>query len=180
MLRQLLLSASLVGAAILPAPPVTASAALHQPSTVGSRDCQATPARSARRGLLGGIGNAIAGRVLGSNSVTRTITAFIPAGQMLTDALLDLLDCGEQQKAARATEEATTQAETQGAGTSVAWRSETRADVSGTSTVTAVDAPGAGGRRCMTVTDVVIVDGEETTVPKRMCRTPPSTRYARV
>jgi hypothetical protein len=98
---------------------------------------------------------------------------------MLTDALLNLLDCREQQKAAQATEQVTTQAETRGAGSTVAWRSDSRPGVSGTSTVTAVDAPGAGGRRCMTVTDVVIVDGEETTVPKRMCRTPPSARYAR-
>jgi hypothetical protein len=32
----------------------------------------------------------------------------------------------------------------------------------------------------MTVTDVVIVDGEETTAPKQMCRRPPSNRYVRV
>ena len=33
---------------------------------------------------------------------------------------------------------------------------------------------------CMTVTDVVIVDGQETRAPKRMCRRPPSNRYVRV
>jgi hypothetical protein len=32
----------------------------------------------------------------------------------------------------------------------------------------------------MTVTDVVIVDGEETRADKQMCRRPPSNRYVRV
>jgi hypothetical protein len=182
MLRHVLISAALV-ASSMPALPVAASATIFQPSTVGSRDCQPTPARSTRRSILGGIGGAIAGRVLGSNSVTRTLGSFVPAQTMLTDALLNLLDCGEQQKAVQATEQATQQAETRGAGATVAWRSESRPGVSGTSTVTAVDTPSAGGssgRRCMTVTDVVIIDGEETSMPKRMCRVPPSARYARV
>ena len=33
---------------------------------------------------------------------------------------------------------------------------------------------------CLTVTDVIIVDGEETRAPKRMCRRPPTNRYVRV
>ena len=33
---------------------------------------------------------------------------------------------------------------------------------------------------CMTVTDVVIVDGQETRAPKQMCRRPPTNRYVRV
>jgi hypothetical protein len=33
---------------------------------------------------------------------------------------------------------------------------------------------------CMTVTDVVIVDGQETRAPKRMCRRPPNNRFVRV
>lgn len=180
MLRHVLASAALLASA-MPALPVAAAAASFQPSTIGSRDCQQTPARATRRGILGGIGGAIAGGLLGSNRVTRTISNFVPAQTMLTDALLNLLDCDEQRKAVQATEQATQQAEARGAGASVAWRSESRPGVSGTSTVTAVDAAGAGGgRRCMTVTDVVIVDGEETSMPKRMCRVPPSTRYARV
>ena len=192
MLRAVLISTSLIATSVMPVLPVaTASAAAIQ-STVGSRNCQETPARSTRRGILGGVGGAIAGGLLGSNRVTRTISSFLPVQSMLTDALLNLLDCDEQQKAAKATEDVTTQAETRGAGTTVAWRSESRPGVSGSSTVTgisrvsiigstvtAVDNPGRGGQRCMTVTDVVIVDGEETTMPKRMCRTPPSTRYAR-
>ena len=38
----------------------------------------------------------------------------------------------------------------------------------------------ADGSQCVTVNDVVIVDGEETTVPKKMCRKPGASGYARV
>jgi hypothetical protein len=93
--------------------------------------------------------------------------------------LLNLLDCGEQQKAAKATEDVTAQAEAKGAGATVAWRSETRPGVSGKSVVTAVDTDGQAGRRCMKVVDVVIIDGEESKMEKRMCKQPPSTRYAK-
>lgn len=175
MLRAAFASTVLLVAA-MPAVPAPAAAATMVQSTVGSRDCQETPARAARRNLFGGIAN----RIIGSNSVSRTVNSWIPAQSMLTDAFLDLLDCGEQQQAARATETVTTQAEAEGAGATVAWRSETRPGVSGSSTVTSVDATGADNRRCMNVTDIVIIDGEETEMPKRVCRTPPSTRYARV
>lgn len=180
MLRSVIATSALLLTTVAPAHSGSALSAAAAQSTVGSRQCEQTPARQTRRNVLGNIAGNLLGRAVGSNDVTRTISNFIPAQTMLTDALLDMLDCGEQQKAAKATEEVTTQAETRGAGTSVAWRSESRAGVSGSSTVTAVDAPGQDGRRCMTVTDVVIVDGEETTMPKRMCRTPPSRRYARV
>lgn len=174
MLRAVIASGVLVLGAVPPA--IAPAAASSVQSTVGERNCQQTPARSIRRSILGGI----AGRVIGSNSVSRTVNSWVPAQTMLTDAFLNLLDCDEQQKAAQATEQVTTQAEAQGVGSTVAWRSESRPSVSGSSTVTAVDTTGADGRRCMTVSDVVIIDGEETAMPKRMCRTPPSTRYARV
>jgi len=175
MLRITLVSTSLLLASAVPVLPASAAAEAAQ-STVGSRNCKETTGRSVGRSLLGGL----AGGLLGSNRVTRTISSFIPAQQMLTDALLDLLDCDEQQKAAKATEDATAKAERSGAGTTVEWASASRPNVKGRSTVTAVDAPGSDGRRCMTVTDVVIIDGEETTLPKRMCRVPPSKRYAKV
>jgi hypothetical protein len=90
-----------------------------------------------------------------------------------------MLDCDEQQKAAVATQEVVEQAERGGVGTSVDWESETRPGVRGSSTVTAVETASSDGE-CMTVTDIVIVDGEETRAPKRMCRRPPNTRYVRV
>ena len=54
-----------------------------------------------------------------------------------------------------------------------------RANVTGRSKVTAQQQLADGGT-CMTVTDVVIVDGEETTVPKKMCRARGASGYARV
>ena len=177
MLRHVLASAALV-ATSLPALPVAAATTAELQSTVGSRNCPQSEARSTRRSVISGLGS-LGRRFVGSNPVTRTVESVIPAQTMLTDALLDMLDCDEQQKAAKATDDVTAQAETRGVGSTVAWRSESRPGVSGSSTVTAVDPPSSGGQRCMTVNDVVIVDGEETTMPKRMCRTPPSTRYAR-
>jgi hypothetical protein len=178
MLRVFLISTSLIMASAAPVLPIAPAMAAEQ--SADGKKCEETPARSTRRGILGGIGGALAGGLLGSNRVTRTISSFLPVQSLLTDALLNLLDCDEQKKAAKATEDVTTQAETGGAGTSVAWRSESRPGVSGRSTVKAVDTTGQGGRRCMTVEDVVIVDGEETVLPKRMCKQPPSTRYAKV
>jgi hypothetical protein len=58
------------------------------------------------------------------------------------------------------------------------WTSLTREDVSGTSTVAASDETNADGLQCITVTDVIIVKGEETRADKRMCRRPPAARYA--
>jgi surface antigen len=87
-----------------------------------------------------------------------------------------MLDCDEQQKAAAATEEAVRGGRV---GTTTTWASETRPGVTGTSTITAVETRAPDGD-CMTVTDVVIVDGEETRAPKRMCRRPPNNRYVRV
>ena len=101
-------------------------------------------------------------------------SAALPAASMLGEELLRMLDCKEQQQAAQATD----QAIRGGVGTEVAWKSETRANVSGRSTVTAEEKLADGGN-CLTVTDVVIVDGEETMVPKRMCRAQGSSGYAR-
>ena len=97
---------------------------------------------------------------------------------------MNLLDCREREKAAQATEQVTEQATVQAerggsaVGTTATWESETRPGVTGRSTVTAVNR--TGGDDCMTVTDVVIIDGQETTAPKTMCRRPPTNRYVRV
>jgi hypothetical protein len=62
-------------------------------------------------------------------------------------------------------------------GSTASWQSETRDDVSGTSTVTAREET-EGELDCITVTDVIIVRGEETKADKRMCRPPGSRRYS--
>jgi hypothetical protein len=178
MLRVALVSTSLILATAAPVLPMAPAMAAAQ--SVDGKKCEETPARSTRRGILGSIGGAALGGLLGSNRVTSVVGSVLPVQSMLTDALLNLLDCDEQKKAAKATEDVTTKAEATGAGSTVAWRSESRPGVSGRSTVKAVDTTGQGGRRCMTVEDVVIIDGEETVLPKRMCKQPPSTRYAKV
>ncbi len=119
---------------------------------------------------IGGIGRSILGRVGGGAA-----DVILPMTSMLGDAIMNLLDCREQEKAAVATEEAVRGGNV---GASASWTSESRPGVRGTSTVTAVER--RGGEDCMTVTDVVIVDGQETSAPKRMCRRPPNNRYVRV
>ncbi len=130
--------------------------------------------RSSGRRILGGLAGGIAGNVGGN--IGGVASAVLPMASMLGDALLNLLDCREQRKAADATEEVVRSGDV---GTTATWESETRPGVRGSSTITAVENNSADGA-CMTVTDVVIVDGEETRAPKRMCRRPPSNRYVRV
>lgn len=122
--------------------------------------------------------------------------AALPVALVLTDAITRMLDCREQEQASVASEQAVDQAAAvQGAtarpgqrgtatppspvGTSVAWTSESRPGVTGSSTVTGLQTA-ADGSQCMTVTDIVIVDGQETRAPKTMCRRPPSQRFVRV
>lgn len=138
--------------------------------------CNQTPAAKAKRSLfgsvLGGIANTALGRIGAPSSIAGVS---LPVGNLLSDAIINLLDCKEQQQAAKATD----QAIRGGVGTEVAWKSESRANVTGRSTVTAEEKLADGGQ-CMTVTDVVIVDGEETTVPKKMCRAKGASGFARV
>jgi surface antigen len=139
--------------------------------------CEQQLERNRRRGraigsLIGGVANLVGGR---SEDDKDGRIAFVPAAAMLGEAIAGLLDCDEQERAAAATEEAVSG----GVGTTASWTSETRPGVSGSSTVVALEQESGGGE-CMTVTDVIIVDGEETRAPKRLCRRPPSNRFVRV
>ncbi|MEO7568270.1 MAG: hypothetical protein ABIT16_01215 [Croceibacterium sp.] len=126
-------------------------------------------------GILGSIAGSAAGRVGG-------LLNFVPVAaftDQITASIACRLDPAEQEQAAKATLEATRSdgsAEVE-VGTVSAWTSATREDVSGTSTVVARNDDG-GGRKCITVSDVIIVSGEETRADKRMCRVPPAVRYA--
>ncbi|MGQ0558149.1 MAG: hypothetical protein ACT4OE_00960 [Sphingosinicella sp.] len=142
-----------------------AADAQSKPEAAQAQNCQQdSPGRSIGRGILGGLGRRVIGRI-GAPSLIA-----VPTYQVLDETVTSLLDCREQQQAVEATNEAIRQ----GVGGTSTWTSESRPGVTGTSTVTAAEG------ECMTVTDVIIVDGEETTVPKRMCRQPPSNRYVRV
>jgi hypothetical protein len=128
-----------------------------------------------KRKALGGFLGSMAGSMLGRTGVGGTVGGLLPTGQLLSEALIAILDCKEQQQAAEATNEAVRG----GVGTTATWTSETRPNVTGSSSVTGEEQT-ADGAHCLTVTDVVIVDGEETTAPKRMCRQPGASGYVRV
>jgi surface antigen len=169
MYRAYLLAASFLLIPLsLPSTPID-GAAVAQSGT--SQNCQQRNETRRRRGsAFGAIGRGLVGRFGGSAG-----NIIAPVGSMLGDAIMSLLDCREQEQAATATETAVRGGNV---GDSASWQSETRPNVSGTSTVVAVDR--SGGDDCMNVSDIVIVDGQETEVSKRMCRRPPTNRYVRV
>lgn len=137
--------------------------------------CNQTPAAKAKRSMFGNILGGIASSALGRIGAPSSVVGVsLPVGSLLSDAIVKMLDCKEQQQAAKATDTALRG----GVGTEVKWTSESRANVSGRSTVTAEEKLADGGQ-CMTVTDVVIVDGEETVVPKKMCRAKGASGFAR-
>ena len=130
--------------------------------------------------ILGSVAGGVAGHVGG-------VLNYVPVGELtdtITASIACKLDPMEQHQAADATLEATRSADgAEGGAPEVGqmgmWTSETREDVSGTSTVTASDQQAnADGLQCIMVSDVVIVKGEETRAEKRMCRRPPAARYA--
>jgi surface antigen len=178
MLRVAILAAALTAAPIASA--VAAQGKDDRPAASADNgncsDEQHENARSRGRGIggmLGGLARGIGGRVGG---VAGMMTRLLPVDEMLSEAIASMLDCREQQQAARATEEAT---RTATVGSTSTWESESRPGVTGSSTITAVEANSSDGD-CVTVTDIIIVDGQETRAPKHMCRRPPSNRYVRV
>ena len=155
----------------LAVPLILASLAMSAPAAAQrGQDCQRNEGRHRMGGVLGGMARGMLGNVGGAAS-----GVVLPVGSLLGDAVMNMLDCGEQRKAATATEEAVRG----GVGTTSTWRSESRPGVTGSSTVTAASNTASEGE-CMTVTDVVIIDGQETRAPKRMCRRPPTNRFVRV
>lgn len=173
MFRALVIAAPMVVASLTVVP--VASPALAWQN--GNAQCGNSEERRARGrgigGMLGGMARGLGGRMGG---VAGMVMNNVPVAEMLGEAIASLLDQCEQQKAAVATDEAIRGGNV---GTTVNWESESRPGVRGSSTVTAVENNAPDGD-CMTVTDIVIVDGEETRAPKRMCRRPPNNRYVRV
>jgi predicted lipid-binding transport protein (Tim44 family) len=170
MFRALVLTGLLASASVVV---LSSSAAGAQ---AAPQQCADTAEKKAKRSMFGGMLNSLGGGLLGRAGVAGSVVSLaLPVGSYLTDELLKKLDCKEQVQAAKATD----QAVRGGVGTEVAWKSDTRANVTGKSTVTGQQQLADGGQ-CLTVTDVVIVDGEETTVPKRMCKANGASGYVRV
>lgn len=166
--------------AVRDAPPAAdAGATAAAPVAAASEQCQDQRQRARHRGrAIGGVIGGVAGGVLGRGSTLQrlaTIALAAPVGALIGDAIASHLDCHEQRQAAAATERVVER----GVGATETWTSETRPNVTGSSTVTA-SLPADDGQPCVTVTDIIIVDGQETRAPKRMCRRPPSNRYVRV
>jgi surface antigen len=150
---------------------------IPQAPRVQAEGCPKGKTRDAGSAMLGDFLGKRINRAASEAGVTR----FIPSAEFadtLTKAIACRLDPDEQKQAAEATVQATRGGEV---GSTAAWTSGTRDNVSGTSTVTArstdVASAAGGPRQCITVTDVIIVNGEETTANKRMCRAPGAARY---
>src|SRR3954447_26954940 len=170
-MRSLVLSVLLVAGSATMISSVPASSQAPNP-----QKCTDTAEKKAKRSMFGGMLGSIGGSLLGRAGVAGQVASLaMPAASYLGDELLKMLDCKEQQQAVKATD----QAIRGGVGTEVAWTSESRPNVSGKSKVTGEEKLADGGQ-CVTVTDVVIVDGEETTVPKKMCRARGASGFARV
>ncbi|KTE08974.1 hypothetical protein [Sphingopyxis sp. H115] len=144
-----------------------------KPSEEGNGGCpKGKKGNSIGRNILGNVLN----DAVGDAASKAGVYSYVPIAEVsgtLTDAIACRLDPGEQVQAAAATEEVTRGEEV---GATANWTSATRENVSGSSTVVARNDE-AGGRRCMSVTDFIIVEGEETRVTKRMCKEPGQARY---
>jgi predicted lipid-binding transport protein (Tim44 family) len=170
MFRVTLSVSLLLVSAHAPAVAQTNPAAADAPA----KTCKLSEPRKRGSSMLGGMLGGLANRALGRSGVT-SVTGYIPVNSFataLTDAIACKLDAQEQKQAATAT----TEAVRGGVGSSASWTSATRPGVSGSSTVKTQTAS-AGGGNCMIITDVIIVDGEETSVEKRMCRSPGGGNY---
>lgn len=141
--------------------------------TEKSGGCKLSKGKKRGSSIAGGILGGLADRAMGGRA--SAVTNFVPINVFttaLTDAIACQLDKEEQKRAVAATE----QAVAGGVGTTSTWTSATRQGVSGSSTVLAANTRADGGS-CMTVSDVIIVEGEETTVSKQMCRAPGASGY---
>lgn len=184
---------TLVSAGVLAALLLPLASAQAQFGGLLRRAREATNAAASGDGCSTGSSSNAGSRALGSmlrgaanDAAYETgVSSWVPSAEFadqLSTEIACRLDPQEQAKAAEATLEATRGgADGTGrpeVGQMAAWTSETREDVSGTSTVSSVERPGRGGQDCIMVTDVIIVGGEETRAEKRMCRAPGSARYS--
>lgn len=121
--------------------------------------------------LLGGIFGGVIGSVAGLDGVGAALAG--AAGAVLVGEIACKLSQDEQKKAAEATFAVVEQEKV---GAVANWQSPTRGGVSGSSTITALSTE-PNGRKCLNITDVAIIDGEETRVAKKMCRGTGQSQY---
>ncbi|HEX4737455.1 MAG TPA: hypothetical protein VH331_07830 [Allosphingosinicella sp.] len=147
---------------------VAAHTPVHAAGQPGER-CDNKPKHS----LLGSIAGQVAGNAFDRTGIPSGIGGvYIPVSSLVSSGITRLLDCKEQKQAATATQTAVRG----GVGTSSSWTSDSRPNVTGSSTVNS-QSRRADGTTCLAVTDVVIVNGEETRETKNMCRAPGASGY---
>lgn len=127
----------------------------------GNKKCKKARKRG---GALGGLIGSVAGSAAGLDGVGTAISGLF--GAVLVGEIACQLDEKEQKVAAEATIAVTRKEEV---GATADWKSPTREGVSGSSTITALNTE-PNGSKCLAITDIAIVEGEETRVSKRMCR----------
>lgn len=174
-----------LGALALGAGALPAQAQLGGLFNSGKRGAE--KADSCGKGKKGDKGRGVIGGLLGGavDNLARSarLPSFVPVpdfADQITESIACKLDPEEQKQAAEATLSATRTEDPEAlpeVGASAQWSSNTRENVAGTSTVTSREAS-SGNADCITVTDVVIIEGEETRAEKRMCRAPGSARYS--
>jgi surface antigen len=165
-------AAAQFGGFSLPSLGRSAPSASGEPATT-TNGCPKGKSKSAGAAVFGSIAGQFANRAAGRFSTWLPIPA---VADTLTNAIACKLDPQEQKQASEATLEATRG--DAAVGTTSAWTSSTRQNVSGKSTVTARNEIDASGLQCITVSDVIIVNGEESTANKRMCKPKGSARYS--
>lgn len=125
-----------------------------------------------RGGALGGLLGSVAGSAAGLKGIGSAVSGLF--GAVLVGEIACQLDEKEQKVAAEATVAVTRKEEV---GATATWTSPTREGVSGSSTITALNTE-PNGSKCLSITDIAIVEGEETRVSKRMCRKKPGEPYS--
>jgi len=177
-----LVAATLVAGLVIPSPVSAQFGGLFKkPSSADRTSGDKSKSDDCATDSKSSIGKSILGNMIGD--FTRRATrgmgvagSYVPQAEVadtLTNSIACRLHPDEQLQAAEATRSVTRSGEL---GVSSQWTSETRPGVSGSSTATA-KSQAADGTSCMTITDIAIVDGEETRVSKRMCKAPGETRY---
>ncbi len=177
-----MVAATLVAAFVTPVPASAQFGGLFKkrPSTEqnatdsdSNTDCATDTKSSIGKSILGSMIGDFTRRATGRLGVAGSFIPRAEVADTLTNAIACQLDPDEQLQAAEATRSVTA---TEQIGTTSEWTSQTRPGVSGSSTATAKTLA-ADGTSCMTITDIVIVDGEESRVSKQMCKNPGEERY---
>lgn len=137
----------------------------------GGKDKTCKRARK-RDSALGGLIGGVAGSAAGLKGIGTAVTGLF--GAILVGEIACQLDEKEQKVAAEATVAVTKK---EAVGATQAWTSPTREGVSGSSTITALNTE-PNGSKCLAITDIAIIEGEETRVSKRMCRKKPGEPYS--